>query len=229
MKIKYYLILMTVLLTSFFFIRSQNKKIKEQKFIISMLNTLPEQRSQIVERFTTKDSIKHAVIKEQIIKTNAEKKVVAGSSYIDSVTRALKISVNRINELTKINAQLTAAIKLSDALQVPGAAIAASKVYKDKFLNIVYFPESDSVYLSYAVNLNAVKYSKRKWFLGKKNNYIDFFSEDKRVTIANVSRFQEAIKTPGRFGLSFFAGYGLHSGKFQPTFGAGISYNVIRF
>ena len=83
-------------------------------------------KNQVVTQYV-RDSITHTVFKDKLIKdTETEKRLAITNSYADSLERALKMSVSKIDQALKVNAQLDAKLKL----QQVGNAI----TYQDKFL-----------------------------------------------------------------------------------------------
>lgn len=181
-------------------------------------------KAQIVTQYV-RDSVQHTVFKEVYVQDNAtEKRLAITKSYADSLEQALRISIDRMTQVSKINSRLTAQLKLQTEEE--------EKYYKDKWLSLSYNPRSDSLQLTYDVNLNMVRYSDRRWLLAPKRHYIDIFSDDPRVSIQGLKTFQIAEKPPARWSFGLHGGYGLTLNdpfRFAPYIGAGISYNLIHF
>lgn len=191
----------------------------------------------IIDTIRDKEGRQHAVTREVPVESESEKRLAVGGSYIDTVSTALKVAVDRIEELTKANGTLVARVKLLETIkEIPdksGNSIAATlKVHQDKYLYAEYNPSNDSLFLDYKVALNTAKYSKRKSFLHQRENYINIWSDDPRVTINGVKRFSEDVTPkPKRFsiGPNVSYSYNFLTGKWQPAVGIGLQYNLIRF
>lgn len=173
-----------------------------------------------------RDSIQHVVFEEKLIKdTETEKRLALSSSYADSLEQALKLSISKINQVTKVNAQLDAQLKLVEQ----GDAI----TYQDKFLDIQYYPQTNDLFLKYDISLNIARYSKRDWLFGKRKHYIDVFPEDKRVKIKGLNSYTVQEKPASRFGIGMNIGYGIsfenNTAQLQPYIGLGVNYNLINF
>ena len=65
---------------------------------------------------------------------------------------------------------------------------------------------------------------KRKKFLQLDLNFADTSNK-----VVGVHAYRKVMLTPKRFGIGVQAGYQFNGSQFQPYFGIGISYNVIRF
>lgn len=83
------------------------------------------------------------------------------NSYADSLERALKMSITKIDQALKVNVQLDA------KLQQIGNTI----VYKDKFLKLWYVPDGSEMVLSYDMGLNTARYHKLKWLFGGRTKH----------------------------------------------------------
>lgn len=187
-------------------------------------------QNKVVDRYI-KDSVTHTVFSEKLITNGfAEKQLAVGKTYTDSLQKALKISVEKISQATKINAQLEAKLALKDAPTDNGRSM---KSYRDKNLTLDYFPDTDSVRLAMDITLNEARYSKRKWFFGAQQNYIDVFPDDPRITIKGLKSFTVKEKPPKRLGIGIAAGYGItqHDNTLRttPYVGIGLNYNLIEF
>lgn len=182
-------------------------------------------KNEIVTEYI-RDSIPHTVFRDKVIKDNeAEKRLAITNSYADSLERALKMSITKIDQALKVNAQLDAKLKL----QQVGNAI----TFQDKFLKLRYVPDSSEMALTYDMGLNVARYSKRKWLFAKKDHYIDVFADDPRVTIKGLKSYTIQERPQKRFGIGIQVGYGftLNQNNIQasPYIGIGINRNLIQF
>lgn len=179
-------------------------------------------KAAIVDKYV-RDSIPHTVFRDNIIKDDeAEKQLAITATYADSLEQALKISLSKINQVTKVNAKLQAEIQLKN-----------DSVYQDKWLTLRYLKDSAKWQLDYDISLNIARYSERSWFLAPKQHYIDVFADDPRVKIKGLKTFTIREKQPRRLGLGIQAGYGFHLNNNQvvssPYIGIGLNYNLIQF
>lgn len=184
-----------------------------------------------------RDSITHNVYNETIINNNrSEKELAVGKTYADSLQKALKVSINKIDQVTKYNAVLEARLALKESpnpAPMPGETPKRVLTHKDKTITLNYYPETDSADLKVDVGLNDTRYSKRKWLLGNQQNYIDIFPDDKRVTIKGLKSYTIKERPQKRFGIGISAGYGVgqdgNTLKTIPYAGIGINYNLFEF
>lgn len=208
-------------------IRQDHQALKKEKQLAVLLENGGQNK--VIERYT-RDSIKHTVFNERIINnTKTEKLSALDKSYADSLQKALKISIDRIDQVTKINATLMAELKLKTA-EDNGKIV---KLHKDKHLDLKYYPDNDSLQFKYDLELNDARFKERKWLFGKTNHYVDVFSNDPRITINGLQSYRIKENPPKRLGLGLNVGYGLAKDgsqlKIVPYFGLGINYNFIEF
>ncbi len=183
-------------------------------------------KTQVIKEYI-RDSIKHTVFVEKKVKdTDIEKRLAISTTYADSLERALKISLSKIYQVTKVNAELDAKLQL---IKHDDGTV----TYQDKWLSLQYFPQREELSLKYDIALNVVRYNKRRWLLAEKKNYIDIFADDPRVTIKGLNSFTVEEKTSKRFGIGISTGYALTLNNnevlSQPYIGFGINYNIINF
>lgn len=183
-------------------------------------------KNEVVKEYI-RDSIEHTVFIEKKIKdTELEKRMALTSQYADSLERALKISIAKVNQVTKVNAELDATLKM--VKQQDGTI-----TYQDKYLQLLYKPQEELLDLNYKVHLNIARYSKRTWLLAPKKDYIDIYSDDPRVTIKGLNSFTLQERPAKRFGIGISTGYAvtLNNNQLvtQPYIGMGLQYNVLNF
>lgn len=212
-----------LVIIGFYAFNLYNENSKSNERIAALIQT--NGKNEIVDEYV-RDSIPHTVYRDKVIKdTEAEKRLAITNSYADSLERALKLSINKIDQALKVNAQLDAKLKL----QQVGNAI----TYQDKFLKLRYIPDSSEMSLTYDMGLNVARYSKRKWLFGKKDHYIDVFADDPRVTIKGLKNYTIQERPQKRFGIGIQVGYGftLNQNSIQgsPYIGIGINRNLIQF
>ncbi|MDM1093420.1 DUF6808 domain-containing protein [Myroides odoratimimus] len=219
------MVLSCLTITLGIFAFKQYKESKEQQVQYKELLT-SSGKNEVVKEYI-RDSIKHTVYVEKKIKdTELEKRLAISSQYADSLERALKVSISQIKQVTKVNAELDATLKL--VKQQDGTV-----TYQDKYLSLLYKPQEELLDLNYKVNLNIARYSKRTWLLAPKSDYIDIYSDDPRVTIKGLNSFTLQEKPVKRFGIGISTGYAVTLNNNQleakPYIGIGLNYNLINF
>ncbi|CAM3557697.1 MULTISPECIES: DUF6808 domain-containing protein [Elizabethkingia] len=209
-------------------IKQELKRAEKEKETTALLTQ--GGNNKIVEKYT-RDSVTHTVFNEKIINNTKSEKIAAlDKTYADSIQKALKISLDKIDQVTKINGRLEAQLALLTKQSPSGQTI---KTHKDQYLDLAYYPDTDSVKMSYNIMMNDVRYKKKNWILGAEHNYIDMYSDDPRVTINGVKSFRIKEKPQKRFGFGLNAGYGIakdgNTMKLLPYFGIGANYNLVEF
>lgn len=207
----------------------QDGKHRQQDQSISQL-IQDQGENQIIKEYK-KDSVVHTVFKDRLIDNTANSKELAiGKTYADSIQKALKISIDKIDQVTKVNARLEAQLALQTKQNDKGQTL---KTHQDKYLNLVYNPENDSLQFAYNLKLNEARYHDKKWFLGKTQNYVDVYPDDPRITINGLKSYRVKESEPKRFGIGFHGGYGLGKDgnviRLVPYVGVGLNYNVLEF
>lgn len=182
-------------------------------------------QSQIAERFTANDSVKHVIYTEVYATKNIEKSI-ATNGYVDSLAKALSISVNRIEELTRVKATVKDKVKL----QLVDSVNNRTYSYNGKWLKAVVSPADTSLNYTYNVELINSRYSKGNWLTGKRY-YNDIAIADPNARVNSIERFTIPPDKVRRLGLGLQLGYryDFESNKVSPSIGLGLSYNFIRF
>lgn len=175
-----------------------------------------------------KDSTTHGKFEQkegEIIKNYVTKNYMTYVS--DTLAPALNIALEKVDELTRAKFTLEGKLKASETQREKDRVF-----YQNKYMQIVSNSSDSTVNYKYDAIVDVVKYSDRKWLLGKENTYIDISSPDKNMKINGVEHFKKKIDMkPKRVGLGIQAGYYYvpSANQFYPGFGLGISYNFLRF
>lgn len=223
------IVLGVLLIVSLSYIARQEYNYKKREELLSTL--IDNSGGNVVEKHYQRDSIIHTVYRDKIIgNTTTEKELAVGKSYVDSLQTALKISIEKMEQVSKINAELTAKLQLKEAITDTGEKMLS---HTDKFLEMRYYPHTDSVDFRYNLKLNEVRYKDRKWLLGKTQHYVDVFSDDPRIKINGLNSYRIRGQPQSRWGLGVHTGYGFQFGGNQirasPIVGIGLNYNLINF
>lgn len=219
------LVILLLALSLFVNIRQLIRSRKDAARIATLGATTTNGQAKIITRYIH-DSIEHVVIKEISVKSDADKAIAIGSNYMDTLTKAIKVAANRIDEVTKVNAKLSA-----ENVALKKSATGNKYEYQDKWLSLSYSTDSSLLNLSYDVSLNIAKYWKRNWFIAPKQYFVDLYSDDSRIKINSVKRYTLSVQSPKRLGVGLSAGYSYipFLNKWQPTIGIGLNYNLIEF
>lgn len=209
-------------------IHQDGKALQQEQSISQLIEEQGE--NQIIKEYK-KDSIVHTVFKDRLIDNNVNQKQLAiGKTYADSIQKALKISIDKIDQVTKINAKLEAQLALQTKQNDKGQTL---KTHQDKYLNLVYNPQNDSLQFAYNLKLNEARYHDRAWLLGKTHNYVDVYPDDPRITINGLKSYRVKESPAKRFGIGLQGGYGLGKDgnviRLVPYLGLGLNYNLIEF
>src|SRR5699024_4237774 len=142
-----------------------------------------------------KEGFEHAVMEEVENYTRSYDSIRdSAKQEIDSIISLLEIKKAQLNSYISYSATL------EDSLLKATRYTDTSFVYSDKYTKIEFVQDSlKSPYFnfSYDAKINYATYSERRWFLGKKKDYIDFWIADKRATINGVKKLK--IEAPERF------------------------------
>lgn len=144
----------------------------------------------------------------------------------DTLAPALNIATEKIDELTRAKFTLEGQLKAAKDQREKDRIF-----YENKYMQIVSNTLDSTIKYKYNAIVDVVKYQDRKWLLGKENTYIDISSPDKNMKINGVEHFKKRLDVkPKKIGIGIQAGYYYVPGsnQFQPGFGIGISYNLIR-
>lgn len=219
------LLILLLALSLFANIRQLIRSKKDAARIAALGEATSNGHAKIITRYIH-DSIEHVVIKEISVKSDAEKEIAVGSPYMDTLTKAIKVAANRIDEVTKVNAKLTA-----ENISLKKSTTEHKYEYQDKWLSLSYSADSSRLNLSYDVSLNIAKYWKRNWFIAPKRYFVDLYSDDSRIKINSVKRYTLSEQSPKRLGVGLSAGYSFIPllNRWQPTIGIGLNYNLIEF
>ncbi|MCU7571543.1 hypothetical protein N4241_10545 [Riemerella anatipestifer] len=204
-------------------------EINRQKDRLAAIAGTPEKN--IIERHYQRDSITHVVFRDKIVANNrGEKQAAIGQGYIDSLQAALKISIDKMEQVSRVNAELTARLQLKEKIEPDGRKL---KSHKDDFLALDYYPETDSLIFRYDLKLNEARYWEKRWFLGRRHYYVELWPDDPRVKVNGLRTYRIRGQPQSRWGLGVHAGYGLaiSNGALRPTpvIGLGLNYNLINF
>jgi len=149
---------------------------------------------------------------------------------MDSVMAALKIQQKQIQALTVLGVTTAGRIRP----EVEDFKI-ADRTYKkfhygDPYLELDGIL-TDTPFISYKIfdSLIVTTYSKRKWFLGRKEIFLDAYSRNPAAHISGLIGLKVATEKPKRFGVGPYFGYGFNGQAWQPSIGLALQYSLIKF
>ncbi|MEE3725937.1 hypothetical protein V2H21_11295, partial [Riemerella anatipestifer] len=102
MKSKIFIIILSLLLGFSVFLHIQRERAigKQEQQISELIEH--SYKNEIINHYY-RDSIKHTVFKEKVVETTNEKQLAIGKTYADSLEQALKMSIKKIDQVSKIN------------------------------------------------------------------------------------------------------------------------------
>lgn len=205
------------------------KQFEEKKDLESQIEKsekVQNKQSVIITRYIAPDKTQHAVYTETYAKTDNEK-YIATLGYIDSLKKALNISVAKIGEVTRVKAMVQDKVKTT---VTDSNGVFKTYAYKNKWLDAKLTTKDSMLAYSYNVELVDTKYYKGNWFTGR-TYYRDVSLADPNGYITGVQRFTLPPDRTKRLGLGVQFGYSYNvaTRNIEPSIGLGLSYNFIRF
>lgn len=163
----------------------------------------------------------------------------------------------QVEEITAINAQLKGELAKKEVQmqQVERDVIR----WKSKYIEIAANTKDSTVNYTYNADLTVTKYNQKQSLFSPRESYVAITSADKNLRINSVERYVQKVKPDadlleingtagafytdkifpyGAFEARFFpdgrvvpfVNYGYYlNGKWLPFYGAGVTYNIIRF
>lgn len=201
----------------------KEKELVQKEQVISYKDT-------IIYRY--RDAVGREHAQKQVVYTNN----VALIAERDSLIEILKVKDDRIEELTAFNTTRPGKAKVETKVITietdSGKSDSSARefTFRDKWLDLHGVSAIDYTTIDYQFNdsLNIATFYKKNWLLGKKRLYVDVFSSVPNTTIGGLQNYRREIKQPGRLGIGPFVG-ATWDGQWHPTYGIGISYQLIRF
>lgn len=215
----------------------RNNKLESENLALKTHRNTVEKKIQteakIIARQVDQFGSEHVTISaaENIYPSSIFKQPAVSTGLLDTVAMALKIKTKQVEELTRINSTLN--VKNARAYYSIDSLKRRTIQYRDKYVSIAYTPDTTDTIagtfdFKYAADIKIAQYYKRNWFLGAKKSYIDVWSQDNRVTINGVDRFQVQQKEPA-FGLRVQASSTFHPKNGIYGFGGGARIDLGRF
>jgi hypothetical protein len=149
---------------------------------------------------------------------------------IDSIKAALSIKDKQLQSFILASTTNAGTVRLRVDTVFVDSSTAYRFAYNDRWLDISGTVGKSS-YLNYRMTDSLVftTYWKRKWFLGRKTNYIDAYSHNPNVRITGLEGARISIKEPGRIGIGPYLGLGWTGSNWVPSAGLSLHYSIIRF
>lgn len=215
----------------------RNNKLESENLALKAQRKNVEHRIQteakVIARQVDQFGSEHVTISaaENIYPSSIFKEPAVSVGLIDTVAMALKIKTKQVEELLRVNSTLS--IRNAKAFYQIDSLKRRTIQYRDKYVSIAYTPDTidtvaGSFDFKYNADLKIAQYYKRNWFLGAKKSYIDVWSQDSRVRINGVDRFQVEQKDPA-FGLRVQATSAYHPKNGIYGVGGGARIDLGRF
>ena len=171
---------------------------------------------------------------------HAEKQVAEGSTdqmrafflhQIDSLTALIDANTSNVTSYVGIGTESSGEMSNGTAADYTDTPVICpgSLSWSDQWSKIQATNDSGSwkVKYSFRDSLNLITYWKKKGL--KKNLYVNAFSYNPHTTIVGLNEMQLPAAKPKKFGIGLNASWSFYNGKFRPSAGVGIQYNLIRF
>ena len=211
-------------------------------FLSILLVTTCNKKNKVIDNYSTILKIHNYTIKyskDVNGNTHAEKQVAEADikslhdvygNTIDSLTKLLKIKDKQLQSYTGISTKDTGTVKLRVDTIYTDSISQYNFNYKDKWLTINGYLNQDS-HLDYTINdsLGITVYNKKQGLFKSPVTIINVYSLNPREKINGITNFQILTKTPSRFGLGLYAGYGWNGTQLTPSAGISLTYTLIRF
>jgi len=201
------------------------QKVDDEKRIAS-LQSQANKQSLVLTKYIAKDGTNHVIYKDVFVKSDAEKELAVSKGYLDTLRKALNISVSQITELTRVKATVRDIVKAQrvDSLNQ------TTYNYKNRWLEMSLNTRDSMLNYNYNVEFTKTKYTKGNWLVGRKE-YVDLSLSDPHAQIEGVQTFTIPPEKPKRLGLGLQIGYryDVLQNAVSPSIGLGLSYNFIRF
>lgn len=156
-------------------------------------------------------------------------------SLYEELKEQLKLKDKQIEQLTAVGSytegQATAKI---DTVQIYGDTghFENHFTYADKWLYLRGKVVDDALELDYRItdSIQLVTYTKRKWFLGRRETFVSGFSLNPKTRLEGLQQVKltESIK-PKKWAIGLQAGYGFNGAGLSPYVGIGVTRTLIRF
>ena len=132
-----------------------------------------ELESDRINKKIDEEGIEHAVVSELENTINKYKELHDSARIeIDSITDLLGI------KQAQLNSYISYSTTLKDSLLYVTSQTDTSYTFKDKSAVIEFVEPNKYFNFYYDAKINYATYSERRWFLGKKKDYIDFWIAD---------------------------------------------------
>lgn len=162
----------------------ENKRL--QKSITDMQATIATKPKLVKVDSIIYQDVEHNIYRDVIVNRDVpvEKKMAIGQPLLDSITQALKIKEKDLLAVRQINAHLSIENqKLNETTK-------GKLEFRDNYFYVKIDKDSNTLdKMNYNLVLNDVDYEKRQGFLRPKQQLIDIFSPDKRISIGGVKSF----------------------------------------
>jgi hypothetical protein len=149
---------------------------------------------------------------------------------IDSIKAALSIKEKQLQSFMLASTTNEGTVRLRVDTVYIDSTTTYRFAYNDRWIDVSGAVGKRS-YLSYRMTDSLVftTYWKRKWFLGRKTNYIDAYSHNPHVRVTGLDGNRISLKEPGRFGVGPYIGLGWTGAGWAPGIGLSLHYSLIRF
>lgn len=155
--------------------------------------------------------------------------LMAAYPRVDSILRVLDIQGKQLQALTAMSTTTAGSFRPKLESVARGDKTFQQISYKDKWLELDGVI-TDTPILQYSIYDSFIvsTYWKRKWWLGKKEVFIDAYSLNPASKVNNLTGLKVSTENPKRFGIGPYVGYGWNGREWAPSVGVSLNYSLIR-
>lgn len=200
----------------------------KEKEVVRDIQTITIQRSDSLKHYKDAAGREHA---QRVLAEAGSKAIgIAYRKEIDSIKQALNIKEKQLQSFMLASTSNEGTVKLRvDTVYVDSSA-AYRFAYNDRWLDIAgTIGKNSTLHYRMTDSLVFTTYWKRKWFLGRKTNYIDAYSHNPNVRVTGLDGARINIQEPGRIGIGPYIGIGWNGTNWAPNIGLSLHYSLIRF
>lgn len=197
-------------------------------------NRVAEYETVFVQREDSLQHYKDAAGREHALRKQTEASLSTLKVYygrtIDSVTRVLNIKEKQLQQFITASTRTEGSVRIQVDTFYTDTTTLYRFNYSDQWLYLdgamdgglfVNYKFTDSIIIT--------QFWKRRWFLGRKQYYVDGYSLNPNTRFTGLSSVKVGSKAPGRIGIGPYIGYGWNGAAWTPSAGVSLHYSMIRF
>lgn len=147
---------------------------------------------------------------------------------MDSLTDLLRISKKQLKAVSAVGSEISQTVPLTvDTVFINNQPVYELR-YQDHWTSIIGQVKADSSWLHYFIrdSLVITTYTKRKWLLGRKETFVDAFSQNPNLHIKGLTSYKLS-ESRSRLSVGPYFGIGYCNGTITPSLGFALQYSLI--